>query len=306
MKPFRCALISIVVLVAVPAALSESVKSSVQGEAPGEKKLTSQKAGEIALRHFKDGRIYRIKLGKEKGKPAYEVNVITKDNHLKAVDLDAVSGEVLSVEDEAVVLGYWPFDDVPLGKLPPKWIVGQNNPTKSLARWAVAAVPDAPTYPKVLNVMTDNDNATYNYSFVDGSAFKDLDLRVQVRGNTGKFDQGGGLIWRAKNGDNYYTCRINPLEPNYRVYKVENGKRTQLQTAEAKTETGKWYALRVVMVDDHITCYLDGKKVLEVKDDTFKTEGMIGLWTKADASSSFDNLLILKPDRSASTTKPAK
>jgi len=105
----------------------------------------------------------------------------------------------------------------------------------------------------------------------------------------GEHDRGGGVIWRAKDENNYYVCRMNPLETNFRAYKVVDGKRKQLGSAEVKTESGKWYDLRVVMVGDHIQCYLAGERLLEVRDDQFKDAGVVGLWTKADASSSFDD-----------------
>src|SRR5262249_10493733 len=121
------------------------------------------------------------------------------------------------------------------------------------------------------------------------------DLSVKMRANTGKEDQGGGLIWRVKDENNYYICRNNPLESNFRVYKVVNGKRTQFDSADVKTEAGQWHTMRAVMGGDRIACYLDGKKLLEAKDDTFKDAGMIGFWTKADAASSFDDLAVRPP-----------
>ena len=77
-----------------------------------------------------------------------------------------------------------------------------------------------------------------------------------------------------------------------------NGKRTQLQSVEVKTETGRWYTLRVVMIGSHIVCYLDGKKMLDVVDDTFAGAGQVGLWTKADAASVFDDLAVTIPSES--------
>ncbi len=114
----------------------------------------------------------------------------------------------------------------------------------------------------------------------------------KIKANSGKEDQGGGLIWRCKDENNYYVCRINPLEGNFRVYKVVDGKRKQLESVTLDAASGKWYQVRAVMVADKIECYVDGKKHLAATDDTFPQAGMIGLWTKADASSSFDNLAV--------------
>lgn len=203
-------------------------------------------------------------------------------------------------------LAGWKFDETPVGKLPEHFVPKENNPTKAMAAWAVAADPAAPSTPNVLTVNTENANATYNLALIEGTSFGDVDVRVQVRGNTGTEDQGGGLIWRARDENNYYVCRINPLEPNFRVYKVIDGKRKQLQTVEVATETGKWYSVRAVMRGDHIECYVDGRKLLDVQDGDLKDAGMIGLWTKADASSSFDNLSVFKPAEGAAATAAAR
>jgi hypothetical protein len=97
------------------------------------------------------------------------------------------------------------------------------------------------------------------------------------------------LVWRAMDSNNYYAAWYNPLEDNYRVYRVEQGRRIQLQNADIKHSEG-WHTLRVRMEGDHIQCYYDGGKYLDVKDSTFQAAGKIGLWTKADAQSHFDDL----------------
>jgi hypothetical protein len=195
-------------------------------------------------------------------------------------------------EDEAAVLGVWNFDKLEVAKTPEGWAIRENNPTKAPGKWTVAADPAAPSPPNVLNLKTENGNATFNLAIIEKVRAGDVDVSVKLRGDVGKEDQGGGLIWRVKDPNNYYICRINPLENNYRVYKVVDGKRKQLQSVDCETPTGKWFTVRAVMVGDHITCYVDGKKLLDVKDDTFKEAGMVGLWTKADASSSFDDLTV--------------
>jgi hypothetical protein len=117
-----------------------------------------------------------------------------------------------------------------------------------------------------------------------------VDLSVQMKAVAGRSDQGGGLIWRAKDAKNYYVARYNPLEDNFRVYKVVNGSRSEFQSATIKHSAG-WHTLRVTMAGDHIECYYDGKKYLDVKDSTFADAGRIGLWTKADAQTHFDDLM---------------
>jgi hypothetical protein len=118
-----------------------------------------------------------------------------------------------------------------------------------------------------------------------------VDLSVRVKAVAGELDQGGGVIWRAVDKNNYYIARYNPLEDNFRVYKVEGGKRTQFQSAKVPGDKS-WHVLRVTMVGAKITCYLDGTKYLEAEDSTFPAAGKIGLWSKADAQSDFDNLSV--------------
>ncbi len=194
-------------------------------------------------------------------------------------------------KDEGTEVRCWTFDKDPVGKPPEGWSIWETNPSKGKATWEIVADEAAPSKPNVLSfVKTENTGQTFNLAIAEKTSFKDLDLSVKLRANSGEEDQGGGLIWRAKDEKNYFVCRNNPLEGNYRVYKVVDGKRTQLATVDVKTETGKWYTLRATTSGDQIVCYLDGKRLLETKDDAFKDAGMIGLWTKADAASSFDDL----------------
>ena len=191
--------------------------------------------------------------------------------------------------------GTWNFDQDAAGKIPADWVTKETHPGPKLGEWKVTADPAAPSKPNVLTLTTEEPKATFNLLLAEKTAYKNLDLRVRVRGNSGKEDQGGGLVWRCRDENNYYICRINPLESNYRVYKVVNGRRQQLESTKVETKTGQWYEVRATMLGDRITCYLDCQKCLEVRDDTFKDAGMIGLWTKADASSSFDNLTVTAP-----------
>jgi len=207
--------------------------------------------------------------------------------------------ESTSLVAQPKLLASWDFDEEPRGEAPQGFVARQNNPTREMAVWSVAPDPTAYSAPHLLAVHTLNDNATFNLLLAEGTAFKDLDIRVQVRGDTGEHDRGGGMIWRARDENNYYVCRMNPLETNFRVYKVVDGKRQQLQSAEGvATESGRWYEVRAVMAGNQIQCWLDDRKLLDVTDDTFTEAGMIGLWTKADASSAFDSLVVLEPVQS--------
>jgi hypothetical protein len=176
----------------------------------------------------------------------------------------------------------WNFDADTPGGIPEGFTV-------VLGDWKNVADADAPSRPGVLAQLAKNSGSTFNLILVSGTNSKNVDISVKMKAVAGKEDQGGGLVWRAMDSNNYYVARYNPLEDNYRVYKVEQGRRIQLQNADIKHSEG-WHTLRVRMEGDHIQCYYDLRKYLDVKDSTFQVSGKIGLWTKADAQSHFDDL----------------
>jgi uncharacterized membrane protein YkoI len=257
-------------------------------------KITFAAAIEAAEREVKGGKAIGTELEEEDGRPSYTVTLLQGDKVMEA-EIDAVSGKVTKTAEEPLPLALWTFDRTEVGQTPAGLLAKETHPGEKLGAWKVAADPTAPSKPNVLTLTTEEPDATFNLALFEKISYKDLDLRVRIKANSGKEDQGGGLIWRCKDENNYYICRINPLENNFRVYKVVGGKRSQLQSTEFKAETAKWYRVRAVMAGDQITCYVDGKKYLDVKDDAIKDAGMIGLWTKADASSSFDNLVVDAP-----------
>jgi len=172
----------------------------------------------------------------------------------------------------------WTFDNEATGALPPGF-------TAAVGQWTVVAYDKG----KVLSQIARNPNPVFNVLLISGQDARDLDLSVKLQPIAGENDQGGGLIWRARDAKNYYVARFNPLENNFRVYTVVDGKRTQLQSADA-VSPGAWFQLRVTMKGDHIVCYKDGVKLLDVHDATFPGPGKIGLWSKSDAQTEFDDL----------------
>jgi hypothetical protein len=161
--------------------------------------------------------------------------------------------------------------------------------TSEVGEWKVVEVPSAPSGKQVFAQMAKSSGPTFNVALVRDTSLRNVDVSVRFNAITGRIDQGGGPIWRARDAKNYYIARYNPLEDNYRVYKVVEGRRTQLGSIDIEPSEG-WHVLRVTMVGDHIRCYYDEKLYLEVRDQTFDAAGTIGLWTKADAETHFDDL----------------
>jgi hypothetical protein len=187
----------------------------------------------------------------------------------------------------------WGFDRVAPGKLPGGWKVAETNGKGKPGTWQVVRDPNAPSAPNVLALTkTENTRNTYNLLLAGRTRYQDLELEVKVKAVSGKEDQGGGPLWRAADPNNYYLTRWNPLENNLRLYYVQAAKRTQIANADITTDPKAWHTLKVTHIGNKITVAFDGKTLIEKEDATFSAPGRIGLWTKADAATAFDDLKV--------------
>ena len=186
----------------------------------------------------------------------------------------------------------WDFEDAPIGRLPEGWSAAKTGQGPGSV-WRVIQDETAPAGPKVLaQTSSQGPRPLFNLCVADGTSHRDMDLSVSLKAMAGKIDQGGGPVWRFQDADNYYIARVNPLENNFRVYKVVRGQRTQLATSDVEAPAGKWHTIRIMQDGERIRCWLNGKLHLDVKDDTITKAGKVGLWTKADAVTSFDELKV--------------
>lgn len=192
------------------------------------------------------------------------------------------------------------FDNDVTGKLPAKFHAALTGKGVAPA-WEVKADSSAPSQPNVLaQISTDKTGYRFPLAIADDGSFRDLDLSVKFKPISGNEDQAAGLVWRLKDANNYYIVRANALENNVVLYKVENGKRTDLplkgegRTYGKKTNVPKaqWSELRVVAAGNLFEVFLNGNKLYEVEDNTFTEAGKVGLWTKADSVTYFDDLRV--------------
>ncbi|MCI0458235.1 MAG: DUF1080 domain-containing protein [Gemmataceae bacterium] len=179
------------------------------------------------------------------------------------------------------------------GKVPSGWKADKTG-TGEGSLWKVVVDPTAPSKKgHALAQTAESPRALFNLCVAEDTKYHDVAVSVAFKAVAGKVDQGGGIVWRYQDANNYYIARYNPLEGNYRVYKVVAGKRIQLETKEGlKVPAGAWHTLKITMTGDQIACYLDDQKELEAKDATFKDAGKVGLWTKADAQTHFDEFKV--------------
>lgn len=185
----------------------------------------------------------------------------------------------------------WTFEDAEVGKLPPGWSSAKTGKGPG-SEWKVLQDKSAPSGRKVLaQTSSRGPNRLFNLCVAETTSYKDFDLTVAFKANTGKFDQGGGPLWRYQDSNNYYLCRFNPLEDNFRIYKVLAGKRTQLGSLRIRADAGKWHRIRVLVRGGKFVCSLNNRQ-LTVYDNSITKAGRVGLWTKADAVTYFDDLSV--------------
>ena len=191
------------------------------------------------------------------------------------------------------------FDDQTAGQ-PPHGFTCALTGSGRAGTWRVHADGTAPSPPNVL-AQLDDDATSYRFPVcaLDGVSARDIDMSVRFKAVKGGKDQAAGLVWRYRDKDNYYILRANALESNVVLYKVEKGKRTDLDPKgsgllaygkKARVPSGAWSTLQVVAKGSVFEASLDGQKLFEVEDATFTAPGQVGVWTKADSVTYFDDL----------------
>ena len=176
------------------------------------------------------------------------------------------------------------FDDAKPEEAPAGWTATKTGSGKP--KWTVAKDDTAPTKP---NVLKQGGEADYPVAFKNETNLKDGFVEVKFKPVSGKEDQAGGVVWRVKDADNYYIARANALEDNVRIYHFVNGKRTQLKGVSQKVASGQWHTLRVEFNGSVAKVFFDGKHLFDAADATLQDAGQVGVWTKADSVTLFDD-----------------
>jgi hypothetical protein len=185
------------------------------------------------------------------------------------------------------------FDDGGIGA-PAGWMLtmtGQGQP-----KWTIEADPTAPSRP---NVLKQSGKATFPVALKTGTGIRNGFVEVKFKAIAGALDRAAGLVWRAKDADNYYVVRANALEDNVVLYKMIKGIRTALDIVGRKggygvdtpVPSGQWHTLRCEFAGTRFKVSYDGQPMFEVEDATIQDAGMIGLWTKADSVTLFDEVI---------------
>ena len=175
------------------------------------------------------------------------------------------------------------FDQDPTGAVPPGWTCGVTG--RGSPKWAVEADMTAPSKP---NVLKQSGKGTYPWCAKKDVAITDGSVEVKFKPMQGSEDQAGGLMWRFKDGDDYYVARANALENNVSLYHTIRGTRHTIKYVDARVQANEWHTLRVAFAGKHIKVSLDGKQYIDLDDDHIAGPGTVGVWTKADSVTAFD------------------
>ena len=196
--------------------------------------------------------------------------------------MDAIPGNAPHVSQS--IVEFVSFDKDRAGALAPGWLPGVTG--KGAPRWAVEADPGAPSAP---NVLKQTGHGDFPWCVRRGASLADGFVEVKFKPVSGREDQAGGIVWRWKDGDNYYVARANALENNVSLYYTEAGRRKTIRYVDAPVAGNAWHVLRAEFQGTKIRVLLDGKAYIEQEDGHIAGSGAVGMWTKADSVTAFDD-----------------
>jgi len=176
------------------------------------------------------------------------------------------------------------FDNDPVGVLPATWSAGVTG--RGGFQWSIETDASAPSRP---NVLKQSGRGDFPWCVVRGADVADGYVEVKFKPLSGKEDQAGGLVWRWKDGDNYYVARANALENNVSLYYTRDGRRNTIKYVNAPVSKGQWHSLRVEFTGTRVHVSLDGVRRIDVEDRQISGGGALGVWTKADSVTLFDD-----------------
>ncbi|KAF7962664.1 hypothetical protein AWV80_19275 [Cupriavidus sp. UYMU48A] len=176
------------------------------------------------------------------------------------------------------------FDSDVVGAPPPGWTIGSTG--GGSPKWSVQGDSTAPSPPNVLKQL---GTGTFPWCVKKDVAIADGFVEVKLKPLSGKEDQAGGVVWRWTSGGSYYLARVNALENNITFYYVERGRRRELKAVDVKVRLDAWQTLRAEFSGTHVRVFFNGKPYIEADDHHIAGPGAVGVWTKADSVTAFDD-----------------
>lgn len=186
----------------------------------------------------------------------------------------------------------WSFDSLGADQQPTGFSFARTGRGRP-GHWVVRAAGDAPSAPNVL-AQEDDDRTDCRFpvAVADAPLLADVSVAVRCKPVSGNVDRACGIVWRYRDENNYYLTRANALEDNVTSYYVQDGRRVEVKRVKVTVSAEAWHTLRADMRGDHIEVYFNGAKLIDVRDSRFSVPGKIGVWTKADSRTLFDDLTV--------------
>ena len=190
------------------------------------------------------------------------------------------------------------FDKATPGMMPPGWSCMTNQGVP--AKWEILKDTTAPSPPYVFaQISNQADTFRFPLAIMDKPVLQNGEISVRLKPVAGKEDQAGGLVWRFRDPNDYYVARINALENNIGIYHVEGGRWKPLRPRGAAdgcirhaVPSNTWSILKVVFKGPVFSVYFDHRRVFQVEDHSYQGAGKVGLWTKADSVTYFDDFRV--------------
>lgn len=196
---------------------------------------------------------------------------------------------VIPVVDRPASKWTWGFEEYDGGVRPAEWVPAETASKRTPGTWLVAG--DA--WGKAIALMqSTNTGDTCNLLLAANTRLGNLKMSAKIKTISGWEQHGGGICWRAQNNDNYYYANWNPLESKLGLHAMVNGKPFEIQTVTLHADLSTWHTIAVEHFRSKISVYFDGNLIIALEDQTLTLPGMIGLWTKADACSMYDDIVV--------------
>jgi hypothetical protein len=235
------------------------------------------------------------KVAPDSAPPSVAPTALTREAAAATESPSAAAPPKASAQTEQSSSGIWSFDADKAGAPPSGFSFGRTG-SGAQGNWAVKAEADAPSKPNVLAQLdSDRTDDRFPVAVAVAPSLRDVKLSVRCKPVAGSVDQACGLVFRYRDENNYYLTRANALENNVRLYVVKDGRRQQIAGWNGSVTSKAWHELAVVAKDDHLVVSWDGKQVLDHHDKTFSEAGRVGIWTKADSVTYFDDLKASSP-----------
>ena len=157
------------------------------------------------------------------------------------------------------------FESNQIGAAPEGWtstLTGSGDP-----KWTVESDRTAPSK---LTVLRQSGRATYPLILKNDTNIKDGFVEMKFKAIAGSEDRAAGIVWRARDANNYYVVRANALEDNVVLYKTVKGVRSSLDIVGRKGGYGvnvavppsTWHTLRIDFKASRFSVSFNGKQIV--------------------------------------------